>query len=71
MYSEHMLIVLRRVTDTAIACRFVFKFIWLYGRILFTIIDTPSDTLVVCLFHYICCLIFNLSFSFKKVTGGR
>ena len=27
MYSEHMLIVLCRVTDTA--CRFVFKFIWL------------------------------------------
>ena len=27
MYSEYMLIVLCRVTDTAIACRFVFKVI--------------------------------------------
>ena len=50
MYSEHMLIVLCRVTDTAIACRFVFKFIWLCGRVLFTIIDVPPDALLVCLF---------------------
>ena len=47
MYSEHMLIVLCRVTDTAIAYRFVFKFIWLCGSVLFTIIDVPPDALVV------------------------
>ena len=53
MYSEHMLIVLCRVTDTAIACRFVFKFIWLSGSVLFTIIDVPPDALVVCIFIYL------------------
>ena len=47
MYSEHMLIVLCRVTDTAIASRLVFKFIWLYGSVLFTIIDVSSDALIV------------------------
>ena len=49
MYSEHMLIVLCRVTDTATACRFVFKLIWLCGSVLFTTIDAPPDALV-CLF---------------------
>ena len=49
MYSEHILIVLCRVTDTAIAYRFVFKFIWLCGSVLFMIIDVPPDALV-CLF---------------------
>ena len=46
MYSEHMLIVLCRVTDTAIACRFVSKFIRLCGSVLFTIMDVPPDALV-------------------------
>ena len=50
MYSEHMVIVLCRVTDTAIASRFVFKLIWLFSRVLFTIIDVPPDALVACLF---------------------
>ena len=50
MYSEHMLIVLCRVTDTALACRFVFKFIWLCSSVLFIIIDVPPDALAVCLF---------------------
>ena len=71
MYSEHKLIVLCRVTDTAIASRFVFKFTWLWGSILFTMIDVPPDALLVCLFiwlYIVCCLIFNLSFSFKKVS---
>ena len=49
MYSEHMLIVLYRVIDTAIACRFVFKFVWLCSSVLFTIIDVPPDVLVVSL----------------------
>ena len=48
MYSEHMLIVLCRVTDTAIACRFMFKFIWLCSSVLFIIKDVPPDALVVC-----------------------
>ena len=49
MYGGHIPIVLCRVTDTAIACRFVFKFIWLCGSVLFTIIDVLPDVLV-CLF---------------------
>ena len=49
--SEHMPIVLCRVTDTAIACRFVFKFIWLCSSVLFTMMDVPPDALVY-LFMY-------------------
>ena len=52
MYCEHMLIVLGRVTDTAIARRFLFKFIWLCSSVLFTIINVSSDAFV-CLFDYI------------------
>ena len=47
MYSEHMLIVLCRIIDTAIACRFAFKFIWLGSSVLFMIIDIPPDGLAV------------------------
>ena len=72
MYSEHMLIVLCRVTDTAIACRFVFKFIWLCSSVLFTIIDVPPDALAVCLFislYIVCCFMFS-HFLLKKFLGG-
>ena len=70
MYSEHMLIAFCRVTDTTIACRFVF--IWLCGIVLFTIIDVPSDTLIVFIrLCIVCCLMFNLLFSFKKKFLGN
>ena len=54
--SEHFLIVLCRVNDTAIVCRFVYKFIWLCGNVLFMIIDVPLYALVVCLFDYMKCV---------------
>ena len=51
--SKYMLIVLSRVNDTAIACRFMFEFTWLGSSVLLTIIDVPPDALVVCSFDYI------------------
>ena len=62
MHGEYMLIVLCRVTDTTIACRFVFKTISLCGSVLFTIIDVLPDALVVCSFiwlYIVCCLMFS------------
>ena len=56
MYSEHMLIILCRVTDTAIACRFVLKFIWLCGSVLFMMIDVPPGDLV-CVYLIIYCVL--------------
>ena len=71
MYSEHMLIVLCRVTDTAIACRFVFKFIWLCSSVLFTMIDVPPDALPMCLFDYMCVALYIIChFLLKSFLGA-
>ena len=49
MYNEYMLIVMCRVTDTAIACRFVF--IWLCSSVLFMIRDVLPDAFLVYLLY--------------------
>ena len=72
------MLILCRVTDTAIAGRFVLEFTWLCDSVLFTMIDVPPDALLGGLFIWLyiaCCLIFNLSFLLKislwHITHGH